>query len=163
MPTRLPNPMLWETLNEKNKKQRSLTNEKAARTGGVIASQSNHGDSDPAASCGVVTFSGEKDSVPSVRIDGTRRLCQVGGKLEVTVNYAGIPNGGTITAYLQSKNGGEYIPTGARADISPGTSMSDTVTFNMGQMAEGSYRILVVVQESGANILQVPYYFVIGE
>lgn len=115
----------------------------------------------PAASCDV-TFSCEKDAVPSVRIDGTQHLCHAGDKLQVTVNYAGIPSGETITAYLQSKNGGQYVDTGAKVSIAADADTSKPVEFNMGQMAKGSYRILVIVQESGANILQVPYYFVIA-
>ncbi len=113
-----------------------------------------------AASCDV-TFSGKKASVPSVRIDGTQRLCHAGEVLSVTVNYAGIPSGGKITAYLQSKSGGQYVDTGAKASVANDAD-SKQIEFNMGQMDKGSYRILVIVQESGANILQVPYYFVIA-
>ncbi len=113
-----------------------------------------------AASCDV-TFSGKKDTVPSVRIDGTQRLCHAGDVLSVKVNYAGVPSEGSITAYLQGKSGGQYVDTGARPTVSNDTGFSMQMEFNMGQMEKGSYRILVVVQESGANILQVPYYFVI--
>ncbi len=113
------------------------------------------------ASCNV-TFSGKKDAVPSVRIDGTQRLCHAGDVLRVTVNYAGIPSGGKITAYLQSKSGGQYVDTGAKASVANDADLSKQIEFNMGQMDKGSYRILVIVQESGANILQVPYYFVIA-
>ena len=114
-----------------------------------------------AANCNV-TFSCEKDAVPSVRIDGTKHRCDVGGQLDVTVNYQGIPSGETITAYLQRKSGEQYEDTGAKKEV-PNELNTDPkmITFNMGQMAKGSYRILVIVQESGANILQVPYYFVI--
>lgn len=113
-----------------------------------------------ATSCNI-TFSGKKEAVPSVRIDGTHRLCHAGDVLSVTVNYAGIPSEGKITAYLQSKNGGQYVDTGAKVPISSDVD-SKQIEFNMGQMEKGSYRILVIVQESGANILQVPYYFVIA-
>lgn len=116
-----------------------------------------------AATCGEITFSCEKDVVPSVRIDGTTHRCSVGGQLSVDVNYADIPIGEkTITAYLQSKNGEQYVDTGAKKEISHTTGTGDQeIEFSMGQMPKGSYRILVIVQESGANILQVPYYFVI--
>ncbi len=114
-----------------------------------------------AASCDV-TFSGKRDTVPSVRIDGTQRLCHAGDVLKVKVYFAGIPSEGTMTAYLQSKNGDQYVDTGARVPISNDAGTSKQVEFSMGQMAKGSYRILVIVQESGANILQVPYYFVIA-
>ncbi len=113
-----------------------------------------------AASCDV-TFSGKKDTVPSVRIDGTQHLCHAGDVLSVTVNYAGIPSEGSIVGYLQNKRDGVYTDTGARPTVSNDTGSSMQMEFNMGQMDNGSYRILVVVQESGANILQVPYYFVI--
>ncbi len=113
-----------------------------------------------AASCNI-TFSGKKDTVPSVRIDGTQRLCHTGDVLRITVNYAGVPSEGIITAYLQGKSGGQYVDTGAKVSIS-NDSDSKPIDFNMGQMEEGSYRILVVVQDAGANILQVPYYFVIA-
>ncbi len=114
-----------------------------------------------ASSCNV-TFSCEKDTVPSVRIDGTQHLCHAGDKLQVTVNYAGIPSEGKITAYLQGKNGGQYVDTGAKVSILNDAGTNKQIEFNMGKMAKGSYRILVIVQESGANILQVPYYFVIA-
>ncbi len=114
-----------------------------------------------AASCDV-TFSGKRDTVPSVRIDGTQRLCHAGDVLKVKVYFAGIPSEGTMTAYLQSKNGDQYVDTGAKVPISNDAGTSKQIEFNMGQMEKGSYRILVVVQESGANILQVPYYFVIA-
>lgn len=115
-----------------------------------------------AANCNV-TFSCKKDAVPSVRIDGTIHRCDVGGQLGVKVNYADIPIGEkTITAYLQRKNGGQYIDTGAKKEVphTEGTGNPE-ITFSMGQMDKGSYRILVIVQESGVNILKVPYYFVI--
>ncbi len=116
----------------------------------------------PAASCNV-TFSCKKDAVPSVRIDGTKYLCHAGDTLNVTVNYSGIPIDGNITAYLQSKNGGQYVDTGAKVPILNYVGTSNRlIEFNMGRMAPGSYRIIVIVQESGANILQVPYYFVIA-
>lgn len=112
-----------------------------------------------------VTLSCKKDASPSVRIDGTNRLCQVGGTLKVTVNYAGVSSGGSITAYLQRENGEVYVDTGAKVsvenDANIGAISSKDISFNMGQMPKGSYRILVIVQESGANVLQVPYYFVI--
>ncbi len=114
-----------------------------------------------AANCNVA-FSCKKDTVPSIRIDGFKRLCHAGEQLQVIVNYAGIPSEGTVTAYLQSKNGEQYVDTGAKVSITTDADISKQVEFNMGQMAKGSYRILVVVQESGANILQVPYYFVIA-
>ncbi len=113
-----------------------------------------------ASSC-EVSFSCKKDTVPSVRIEGDTHLCHAGGKLRVTVSYAGIPADGTVTAYLQGKNGGQYVDTGAKASITIDESMEASIEFSMGQMANGSYRILVIVQESGANILLVPYYFVI--
>lgn len=115
----------------------------------------------PDASCNV-NFSCKKDAVPSVRIDGTKRLCKAGDKLNVDVNFKGIPDQGSITAYLQSKNGGQYVDTGAKVSISNDADTSRQIEFNMGKMSPGSYRILVIVQESGANILKVPYYFVIA-
>ena len=122
---------------------------------------------DAAAHCNV-SFSCQKDPVPSVRIDGSDHLLHAGGKLKVTVNYAGIPDKGTVTAYLQRKMGESYIDTGAKEPvISDTTDLTNAgtnkqVEFSMGQMDKGSYRILVIVRESGANILQVPYYFVIA-
>ena len=118
------------------------------------------------AKSGNVTFSCKKDAVSSVRIDGTDRLCHAGEKLNVTVNYLGIPSEGTVTAYLQSKTGGQYVDTGAKVSVSNDASTEqiqvESIQFSMGRMDKGSYRILVIVQESGANILQVPYYFVIA-
>lgn len=114
---------------------------------------------DKVATCNV-TFTVVKDTVPSVRIEGTAHRCSVGGTLEVTVYYEGIPSGATITASLQSKDkdSNEYIDTGLNQGIS---NTAATISFSMGQMDKGSYRILVIVREDGANILQVPYYFVI--
>lgn len=108
-----------------------------------------------------VTFSGKEEVVPSVRIDGNQRLCHAGDILKVTVNYLGVPSEAKITAYLQSKSGEQYVDTGAKASVANDAGLSKQIEFNMGQMEKGSYRILVIVQESGANILQVPYYFVI--
>lgn len=108
-----------------------------------------------------VTFSCKKDAVPSVRIDGEDHLCKVGGKLKVTVNYAGIPSDGTVIAHLQRENGGKYEYTGANHTIEHNSGKNKEVEFSMGQMGKGNYRILVIVQEKKANILQVPYYFVI--
>ena len=121
-----------------------------------------NGYNDNAAICNVI-ISCKKDTLPSVRIDGTTHRCSVGGQLSVDVNYADIPIGEkTITAYLQSKNGEQYVDTGAKKEILHTTGTGDQeIEFSMGQMTKGSYRILVIVQESGANILQVPYYFVI--
>ncbi len=113
------------------------------------------------ASCNV-TFSCKKDAVPSVRIDGAKHLCHARDTLEVTVNFAGISSEENITAYLQSKNGVQYVDTGAKVSIPSGTGTFRKIEFNMGNMSPGSYRILVIVQESNANILQVPYYFVIA-
>ncbi len=115
---------------------------------------------DPQAKCSV-TFSCKKDSLPSVRIDDGERLLHAGEVLTIKVNYAGIPTGGKVEAYLQSKNGGQYNDTGLRKDISLEESTPQNLDFNMGEMVKGSYRILVVVKNGGANILQVPYYFVI--
>ncbi len=113
-----------------------------------------------------VSFSCKKDSVPSVRIDGTQHLCKKGGKLEVTVNYKGVPSHENIVAYMYRKSGDEYVYTGANVSIENETinyeQHSKRTSFNMGDMGNGSYKIVVVVQESGANILQVPYYFVIA-
>ncbi len=115
---------------------------------------------DKVASTGV-TFSCKKDAVPSVRIDGEDHLCKVGGKLKVTINYAGIPSDGTVIAHLQRENGGKYEYTGANHTIEHNSGKNQDVEFSMGQMGKGNYRILVIVQEKKANILQVPYYFVI--
>ncbi len=118
-----------------------------------------------AASCNV-NFSCKIDAVPSVRIDGTKHRSQKGGKLEVTVNYKNIPSDDTIVAYMYRKSGDEYLYTGASVQIDNETinneQHSKNVVFNMGDMGNGSYKIVVVVQEAGANILQVPYYFVIA-
>ncbi len=108
-----------------------------------------------------VTFSCKKDPVPSVRIDGDVHVRKAGEELEVTVTQTAIPSGGTVTAYLQVKTGGKYVDTGSKQEIS-GTAPAN-VKFGMGKMDKGSYRILVVVKDvSGANILEVPYYFVIA-
>lgn len=108
-----------------------------------------------------IGFTCKKDSVPSLRIDGTQHLSHAGETLEVTVNFAGISTEGTITAYLQGKSDGKYIDTGAKITIENSCNQK-AITFNMGQMEKGSYRVLVIVQVSGANILHVPYYFVIA-
>ncbi len=112
------------------------------------------------------TLTCQKAPVPSLRIDGTTHRCQPGGTLNLTVHYANIPteaNGGKITAYLQSKNeSGQYIDTGLKESISIDDSHEKQVSFNMGQMDKGSYRIYVIVQVNGENILTVPYYFVIA-
>lgn len=111
-----------------------------------------------------INFSGTKDALPSVRIDDADRVCKPGGTLKIDVNYAGIPKGDEITAHLQSKTtDGQYDYTGANIKIPHDTNTNgkESIQFSMGKMDKGSYRILVIVQESGANILQVPYYFVI--
>jgi len=112
------------------------------------------------ASCNKVAFPCRKDDVPSLRIDGSQRLCHTGDLLNVTVKHQGIPSGSGVIAYLQKKDGEQYVDTGANKEIS-NNGMSEQVTFNMGQMGAGSYRILVIVKKDGANMLQVPYYFVI--
>ncbi len=113
-----------------------------------------------AGSC-AVPFTCKKEYTPSVRIDGDTHICHAGGVLNVTVNFAGIPSEGSITAYLQGKKDGVYVDTGAKVAIDKDVGTSKQTSFNMGQMDKGSYRILVIVQVSGANILQVPYYFTI--
>ncbi len=113
---------------------------------------------DKVKSCNV-EFAAERDPVPSVRIAGTVHLCHAGGQLNVTVYYSGIPSGANVIAYLQGVKDGVYIDTGYTPV--PIESSGAEQSFNMGQMDNGSYRILVIVQSSGANILQVPYYFVI--
>lgn len=115
-----------------------------------------------------IKFSCQKDTLPSVRIDGEKRICEQGGSLSVDVKYKGIPAGNKIKAYLQKKNDdGTYSETGANVEILDGkqsavTSEKDeTISFSMGNMDKGTYRILVIVEEGSANILQVPYYFII--
>lgn len=115
-----------------------------------------------------IKFSCQKDTIPSVRIDGEKRICEQGGSLSVNVKYKGIPTGNKIKAYLQKRNDdGTYSETGANVEILDGkqsavTSEKDeTISFSMGNMDKGTYRILVIVEEGSANILQVPYYFII--
>ncbi len=117
---------------------------------------------DNVANCDV-SFTCKKDAVPSVKIDGTKHICKAGEQLDVDVSYAGIILGEqtTITAYLQAKTNGQYVDTGAKVAITNDLGNPSKVTFNMGQMNKGSYRIIVIVKDKGANILQVPYYFVI--
>jgi len=111
-----------------------------------------------------VTFTCQRDPVPSVRIDGEKRTCEVGGTLTIQVTHCGIPNGATVTAYLQRKVDGKYIDTAAKEPISTdaGTeNQPQEVRFPMGTLDAGSYRILVIVRLGDVNILQVPYYFLI--
>ncbi len=108
-----------------------------------------------------VSFTCKKEAVPSVKINGTKHVCKTGEQLEVTVNFAGIPSGANIVAYLQKydKDKDAYIDSGDKMKVE---TDGQAVLFNISKlMTKGSYRILVIVQDSGANILQVPYYFVI--
>ncbi len=129
------------------------------------------------AQIGTFNVSCKKDAVPSICIDGTDHILPVGGKLNLTVNYVGMPDNANITAYLQAKNETtkEYVDTGLNVTVLsntnseggttlslPAGTTSKPIQFNMGEMGKGSYRILVIVQIDGQNILQVAYYFVIA-
>ncbi len=110
------------------------------------------------------TLSAEKDIVPSIRIDGTKRICHTFDTITVTVNYKGIPADATIRAYLQGKDprSGKYVNSGLDIEIPTNEGASKEISFNTGQMDNGSYRIYVVVELNGKNICEVPYYFVIA-
>ncbi len=123
-------------------------------------------DTETDASCNV-SFSCKRDAMPSVRVDGTQHRSQTGGKLEITVNYKNVPSGDSVIAYLYRKNGDEYVYVGDSKQIDSeavnNAQGSQNVVFNMGDMGRGSYKVLVVIQDSsGAYILQTPYYFVIA-
>lgn len=104
-----------------------------------------------------IDFACKKDDLPSLRIDGNTRLCEVGGKLTIQVNYRNILGIDKITAYLQKKDGNEYIYTGSNKEV----PTNGSVEFSMGNMSKGSYRIYVIVSRDSSYLLEVPYYFVI--
>ncbi len=112
------------------------------------------------------TFSCQKDPAMSVRIDGkdNKRVYQKGEMLEATITCEGITLGEktkVIVVVRRKTANGTYELTGIRQELTDISAPVDW-SYSLGEMEPNSYQILVAVQVDGANILLVPYYFVIA-
>lgn len=117
----------------------------------------------------ILEFNWQGNTVPSLRIDGTDRLYQVGDQSGITVDltYEGLPSDSVIRVEVHQKRpDGTYHETGAYvnypvSDISTDGSGTLEVNRNL-STTPGSYRVYVIVRDrNGATLIAVPYYYIV--
>ena len=105
-----------------------------------------------------IVFTAAPKEKAAIKITGDEYIINVGGTLDVNIQYI-LPINCIISSDLMRKaEDGEYSSSGARPVISGTGDMS----ISLAGLAEGSYCFRVIIKDiDGITVMSVPYYFII--